>query len=144
MANSELFQIYKLFLKLGRASHRRCWNTERKNSKATYNQQAKAKPQYHPPKCEGIESDCKEQNHTLAAFLPKPPNTGFGDVRCRIGAERLFIYFIIFFLFSLERCFLSFKALLASVWISCPPWQEKSPGEPLKWQECQVSLLFPG
>ena len=65
-----------------------CW----KSRKASYPQQAEAKPQYHHPKWEGIESDCKEQKHTLAAFLPKPPNTGFGDVRCRIGAERLFIY----------------------------------------------------
>lgn len=44
----------------------------------------------------------------LAAFLPKPPNTGFGDVRCRIGAERLFIYFISFFLFSSFWFFFNF------------------------------------
>ena len=39
----------------------------------------------------------------MAAFLPNLPNTGFGDVRCRIGAERLFIYlfysFFSFFIF---------------------------------------------
>ena len=79
------------------------WTAEKESRKASYPQQAKAKPQYHPPKCASIESDCKEQNRTLAAFLPKPPNTGFGDVRCRIGAERLVIYlfysFFSFFIF---------------------------------------------
>ena len=72
----------------------------KESRKASYPQQAEAKPQYHPSKCASIESDCKEQNRTLAAFLPKPPNTGFGDVRCRIGAELLFIlFFFSFFIF---------------------------------------------
>ena len=84
----------------------------KESRKASYPQQAEAKPQYHPSKCASIESDCKEQNRTLAAFLPKPPNTGFGDVRCRIGAERLFIYFILFFFFHLFGSFSTFVVYL--------------------------------
>ena len=69
----------------------------------------------------------RKRNRTLAAFLPKPPNTGFGDVRHRFGTERLFIYLFYFFFFffhlfgsfsnfvvyltCLCNCFIIFRAL---------------------------------
>ena len=66
----------------------------------------------------------RKRNRTLAAFLPNVPNTGFGDVRCRIGAERLFIYFISFFLFSSFWFFFNFFVYLTCLfncfqYISC-------------------------
>lgn len=46
-------------------------------------------------------------------------------------------------LFSLNAVYLSFKTLLEAVWTSYPPLVKKSPGEPLKRQGLEVSLLFP-
>ena len=50
----------KFFFKTWKSVLSTDWTAESESRKVSYPQQAEAKPQYHPPKCEGIESDCKE------------------------------------------------------------------------------------